>query len=585
MLLQLIHRPNALRGLGLMSLLLSLLFGVGSPAQAQLPAVRVTANPAPPTKLAVNQNSTLTLTANNPSNLSPNQELTYFGPYYKWFVNGQLGGSSSIGATVAPSSSNPAQLTLQFPTSGTFSISVTVQMTYYTKTSQTPPQQSAQVYNGGLPTFSVTVAPQAQHLYADQITDTSAHLYWDRQSSPDSNFSSYQLFRYPAALASGQPAATDTPIFSTTDPSVWQMAPNDSGLKADTDYYYYLKVNYKSGSPTYAPRQIHTLKSPTPQVDFSNITLRACAGHIQNTVHEVTITAPVNKKDTNGSVTHPGGLAFTLSFDGNTGTNPAQFVTTDPTTGNTVLQNTITVTSVASQNPGNDGKVSFTVLSSDQISNSIKVKAQWTDTSTNPAGLPQDAGSLACDFGAVVSKRMFGLVLFPSEDYDKDTGWSFYKTSSSGDSDANILYTPDSGGSPYTGLYKGKIFLKFPKDPSHKPGTSYFDSSFTPTATEASPLEPGWFIPVQGHQLQITLGTTQPAQPFTSAPKSEATMFFCDPTGKPLGGGGTMPPSNSLQTTVTTGSDGAGVFYFKAGPQLMQSQEIHFQVKELTQKQ
>ncbi len=179
---------------------------------------------------------------------------------------------------------------------------------------------------------------------------------------------------------------------------------------------------------------------------------------------------------------------------------------------------------------------------------------------------------------------MFGLVLFPSEDYNQDTGWSFYKTSSTGDSDGNLIYTPDSGGSPYTGVYKAKVFLKFPKDPSHTPGTAYFTNG-TPNATEANSLEPTWFLPVAQHQLQITLGTVDTDQPFQSAPQSEATVFFCDPTGKPLGsGGGTTPPSNSLQTTVTTDGNGVGTFYFRAGPQLMQATKIHFKVKELTQK-
>lgn len=155
---------------------------------------------------------------------------------------------------------------------------------------------------------------------------------------------------------------------------------------------------------------------------------RACAGGVAvDGVHDFTITG--TSKDSNGVLAPD--TKFTFSFEKNRGHNYQAGESADNRTG--VLHRTKFLPDPAKGQvavPGSDdeamtatsnaqGQISIHVLSSDIISDDIKIVAKWKSV----GGAENDAGTKACQFAPTQSRRGFIDPANPNQ--NDDNGWIF----------------------------------------------------------------------------------------------------------------------------------------------------------------
>lgn len=271
-----------------------------------------------------------------------------------------------------------------------------------------------------------------------------------------------------------------------------------------------------------------------PDVDTGD-DIRAAAGHIDNPVHKATIHLTTTDKDTGDPVA----ATLYLTFEGNKGSEDAKrakFIVD----GEEVEETTITTT--ADETGKFSGSV--TVISSDVISQDVKVKVEWKDSQDNY----KDVGSVTCDFGEAISKRNFALepeqVSFPN---DADNGWWF---------NTDILI---SGGDRTT----AKLYLKFNKG--------------------------GNEVPVNGHTMRISIGDIilNKGDGSVSAENYSRYIYFVDSDGNPLKDGEIAVPFVEIITSTTKQDDpkeqGYATVYLKGGPLIYQATTIKLKATDLTQ--
>lgn len=314
-----------------------------------------------------------------------------------------------------------------------------------------------------------------------------------------------------------------------------------------------------------------------PDVDTGD-DIRAAAGHVDNPVHKATIHLTTTDKDTGDPVA----ATLYLTFEGNKGSEDAKRAKfyLGPNPEDQVEEMTITTDATT-------GKASVTVISSDVISQDIKVKVEWKDAEDNYS----DVGSVTCDFGAVVSKRRFGIIFDPNpnnpdvygnpniarEDKDEDTGWVF---------PLYLLTQP----SDFT---EATIYLKFPKEAGQTETDAYFDAN----GKIINPLPHADKWPaVEGHKLRISFGDA--TSPTGAVALDKNLVYFTDATGQLLAyldedqklqfeantpenwAAYTLPP----YIPATTGDEGTATVYIHAGKGIAQCETLEIHAREITQK-
>lgn len=368
---------------------------------------------------------------------------------------------------------------------------------------------------------------------------------WSAKRSGDQG-SDTGHFEWQDTDANGQPITQTGQTAPTTD-AVW-VAPSD--VTKDTQFTLKCTIDDKPllpNSPTEggtrddkALERTVTLKGQDFKVTFDGLA-RACAGGIGvDGVHSFTITGTANKAD--GSLAS--NTTFKLSFDGNKGhdysnddpslwpdewTNPpqdsngnpvdpstlikkAKFVTTDDS-GNQKLAETMNVTT------DGQGQFSVTVLSSDIVTQDIKVKVKWTDADGND----QDVGSQACDFGAAES-----IVRDPNNLGDpNDLGWLF---------NGQWLQSGDQT--------TAKVYMKFMINP------------------KLGDVNGNWQF-VNGHRMLINVDSIDPSDSSTpqGALSDYATVVGSQPDGSAI---------------ATTANDGAATVMVQAGSRIQDATTVYF---------
>ena|GEM_PF-7038190 len=305
-----------------------------------------------------------------------------------------------------------------------------------------------------------------------------------------------------------------------------------------------------------------------PDIDTGD-DIRACAGHIDDGVHKATIHLIAKDKDTGNFIA----AKLHLSFEGNKGSEDAKrakFIVD----GEEVEEATVTTNA-------DTGKADITVISSDVISNSIKVKVEWKDSQDNC----KDVGSVTCDFGAVESKRRYGIILTPNlkEGYNEDNGWDFKRSGS----DSIFLQNEGSFGA-------ATIYLKFRKNLSEPIDEVYFDENGNKRTSLSD--DTNW-LAVNGHKLRISIdktsGNTQNYNP------DKRFVYFSDSTGQKLAtlsedGKSIVFVDKTVANWVnyqlppylpiTTIGNGAATVYLRAGEEINKISTIELKAVELTQK-
>ena len=443
-------------------------------------------------------------------------------------------------------------------------------------------------------------------LTADGERWHSIDLSWSQFEGE--SFSSYKLYR---STQEGFVPDEQTNYIgrgATLENTVAQLRYTDTGLAPGTTYYYVLRVTH-GGQTSDASAQAETVDLPTPNVTFSRDQLaRACAGGIAgDDVHTFTITGTAKRLNENGGEELvPEDTEFKLSFENNRGHDydngsaprKAKFVTTNAN-GDPDYVEELTVQA------DDQGKINFTVLSSDIISSDIEVKVKWEDAD----GEEQDAGSKACEFVKVESKRRYGIV-FADQGAADDRGWYF---------DSGLF---DGPGSYVPGVYK----IKFWRDPSITPDDKYFtipganpgddpipvSSVENPNEGEDDPYEiPGSYprfplddalnwIGVSGHKIEIRISEIQPHES-VSLSSSEVSdyAYFVDHQNfvlnadgqRALDGNGqpfTDPSAVAGFTPVTsitldTDASGGAMFYIGAGSRIDEAKKVLLEAENKTQ--
>ena len=230
----------------------------------------------------------------------------------------------------------------------------------------------------------------------------------------------------------------------------------------------------------------------------------------------------------------PQGTEFKLSFEGNRGHDygdgraqkKAKFVTSDGN-GNPEYVEELTVST------DNQGKIGFTVLSSDIVSSDIEVKIKWEDAD----GEEQEAGSKACDFAEAEAKRRFANPFNSADRYPEDDfGWLFQQQ------------WLRSVGSQTT----AKFYLKFMKDPS------------------LGNVNGNWEF-VNGHQMLFKIADVElkSSSTATAASATEDYVFFAS--------------TQSRTALYATTGDGSATGIIQAGPQIGQVKKIFIAVYDQSQ--
>ena len=365
-------------------------------------------------------------------------------------------------------------------------------------------------------------------LTADGETWHSIDLSWSQFEGQ--GFGSYKLYRSTEQGFTPNDQTNYIGRGATLENNVAQLEYTDTGLAPATTYYYVLRVAH-GGETSDASAQAETIDLPTPNVTFADDQLaRACAGGIADDVHQFTLEGVAKRLNENGEEELvPQGTEFKLSFENNrghdyqNGSEPkkAKFVTSDGN-GNPDYVEELTVQA------DNQGKIGFTVLSSDIISSDIEVKIKWEDAN----GEEQDAGSKACDFAEAVGKRRFPNQNDPEGAYpEDDNGWLF---------GGKYLAQP---GSQTT----AKVYLKFMKDPS------------------LGDVNGNWAY-VNGHQVSIEIESIDFQENSESgASQDEYAYLFPEPA------------------ILQTATDGAATATVYAGAKIGDVRTIWFKATDLTQ--
>ena len=344
---------------------------------------------------------------------------------------------------------------------------------------------------------------------------------------------------------------------------VHRIEHDDTVLTPGTTYYYIL-VTAHGGTTTSDSKRVRTLSLEVPVVEFPSAPARAAAGHKMDDVHTVTVTGVAKRTDaTTGEETIAANEQFTLTLDENQGA-PDKAAYIKMVAGQPQFVETLDVTSDA------QGKISASVLSSDKITSSIKVKAQWRDPN-QPNSQLQDAGDKALDFAAVESKRRFGLALL-NEGSESDTGWDF--------NPRLLINAGDRTGAT--------VYLKFRKNPNAPVDNVYFLPNGNPRATLSDAAN---WLPVNNHTLRISIEEITGFGGSSSPTLSPLYVYFADSQGRAIDQNRALQPIDDPAAfslppyiEIPTGPDGTATVYLKAGPLINQCGEIRLKVVEMTQK-
>lgn len=372
-------------------------------------------------------------------------------------------------------------------------------------------------------------------LWSDQVTTTSARLQWTR--CPDADFQSYSLFSSKEPLSADNLAKATRLLSGETRKDATEF--KDSSLVANTHFYYVLRVRYTDNST-----QDTSCDFITPAAEEARLTfvapIVACAGHVAGSVvHEINVQG----KAVVGADNHVApNVTFSLSFDNNVGKpKEARFVMSSGSTRTEVP--TVTLTS------DSEGKVAFTVISSDVITNRVVVKA----TTQNESHETHDAGSVSCDFRAAEASWEFGKV---NGSRPEDIVWN----------DPNALLSEPGN------LIAVRAKVQF----------------IQADGTKAL---------VDSHDLHLTFGDLiinpdMAALNVPVVPRTTATLYFSDVNGKPLKSDGTAEtkdpaPGAAWPDFITAHTGGNGYtlpLYMRAGPLIHRCAAFKLRLIEQTQK-
>jgi len=339
-------------------------------------------------------------------------------------------------------------------------------------------------------------------------------------------------FEWQDTDANGQPI-TKTGQTAPTTKAVW-VAPSD--VTKDTQFKLKCTIDDKPLLPNSpaeggtrddkALERTVSLKGQDFRVSFDGLA-RACAGGIAvDGVHSFTITGTANKTD--GSLAP--NTQFKLSFDGNKGHDyedgrdkkTAKFVTVDANGVQQLVENYTT-------HSDDKGQFAVTVLSSDVISQDIKIKVKHT----NAEGQDTDAGSQACNFAAAEGYRDFDDPF--NSDPDHDYGWLF-----------NRAWLGGTGTTT-----TAKIYFKFKIN------------------NGGGDLRRNW-VPVNGHHINITVSKVILFDGTTASSNGRYVKVIAT-------------SSERIDANSVTIGDGAATVLVKAGKKVSDAELILFDASDQSQ--
>lgn len=460
-------------------------------------------------------------------------------------------------------------------------------------------------YRDETPAPPVVYDPQ---LNSDQHTSTTARLFWT-PFPVAANFISYSLFR--DVHANVTPSDT-TRVGDSNTVSQTEIVDGKAPLPAliqDTTYFYKLRVRFReAGVEVTRDYPVHELK--TLKDDF-RVTLsgfpRACAGHIQDEVHTVSLEATAQRKNAAGTWENAPDTDFRLLLDtsGAQGSPPQLLKreTVDGTTTETPVASPLGISSDST------AKFAVRVLSGQQVSNNtiLQVQVKRVSGGANPQTTWEEVASQRLEFAASESKRLFGIVNW-DQGFTNDNGWYF---------DPIVFDQPNQ-------KMECRLYLRFRKDTDDaKVDRDYFviggnprpsvdtnsdgrlsdaeRNAATVRGSHASPLvnSPGagsehiWF-PVDGHTVRIRLQSLEIPGDSHTAPVAGLTpnvVTFCDADGNPLrvnaaGEPEAIPAGQPIlipEFLPVKVINGVATFYLKSGLQISQTTKINLRVQDATQ--
>jgi hypothetical protein len=337
------------------------------------------------------------------------------------------------------------------------------------------------------------------------------------------------------------------------------------------------------------------------ELDFTGLP-RACAGGVDNEAHTFSLPFAA-KRDFGDRIDALASKALVFSFTGNTSHDP------DKLAKFRISGNAWDTTTTITTDGGGNG--SITVLSSDIVSSQTKIDVSYQDRGVQTVKLNGNEvtdAQIACDFGAVESKRLYGVKIW-SETYEQDTGWSFVP---------EVFDYADQ-------VMTCKLFLRFRRDTddNHVDKNYYVlvagntpipsldtngDGSISEAewgaanarGSEAAPLVNSvnetptkqLWLPVSDHLVRIKIeGASIPNDSMT-APNlawSPDAVAFSDANGNLIQDnaqrdGGFIPAGINPPDEITVKSiGGVATFYLKAGTVVSRDTKIDLSADDITQ--
>lgn len=407
------------------------------------------------------------------------------------------------------------------------------------------------------------------------------NLSWTATTDPDSNYeATYTLCEadHPGVTLSDETTLSGpTPSYAyyygypAPDRSFEHYAEGapDPGKK----HYYRLFVRDANNTVASNEVEVSVLqKAPDVEVIGSP---RACAGGLQDYVHEFSLEIHVTRDNWN-AYNEP----LELSFTGNVGNpNKAKFLFYDEN-WNMVTSETQEVTTDWY------GDAYITVVSSDTVSTPTQ-NIKWKGAAVNSLKInDQEVDSIACDFGKAQGKRRYGIITF-GQGADDDEGFDF---------DPGLFDGPGS-------LVPGTYVLNWQQDPTVTADDKYFtipapDSNDPPVAVASidppndnsdqpdvlpgsqkrEHLDDEWnWTSVPNHKVEVKIAEIVPHEDTTlSSSNPTDYAYFVDAQGYVLDAQGnhaldsnsqpfTDPsavPDFQLPTAITLTSDYEGKVHF-----------------------
>lgn len=443
-------------------------------------------------------------------------------------------------------------------------------------------------------------------LASNEITARSARLFW--QPYPRAaDFVSYTLF-----LDTQNPVRMDADHRITVINTIGSPHFSATQLTPDTTYYAKLRLRYRENgqerTKDFAPHEFRTLKDEW-RITLSG-TPRACAGHIQDETHIVSLTATAQRRNEAGEWENAPTTEFRLSLK-NVGSQgePAQLLRRTTPGG---AEQPVPVAETMAVSSDANAAFSIRVLSSQQVTSNVQIKAEAkivADGQTTWEGVEVGNGRL--EFGAVESKRLFGIINDWNETYANDTGWEFEPAIADGPNQIitcrlYLHFRRDTQEAAVNRNYfrrNGQDVLTLDTLPANGPDgwlSAEEQAAGEALGTRAIPLrngvngQPLW-LPVNGHTVNVRIeGFSIPGDDNTApvAGYDARVATFCDAAGNPIrvntaGTGTELIPANQPVTIPdyipVPVVNGVATFHIRSGSLIQQATCIDLRAKDVTQ--